>query len=258
MATIRLADYCCQAGDRVIDQRSFSPADLVLRSVGARNLIFAPLGSAPTSPKLALVGITPGGQSEDFAEYLETMPVEEAAKRAAFRGAQNAIKELLRAHGFAKALDIDVSGDLNSSEDIFTTSLVKCCLRINGSYKWSAKDIDKEPLARACLSQRFLPDMQRLSSLTHVVVFGDPGWELIRTVSHNGRTILEHLIDRGLTVLKFPHFAQNFQQRVIFAAEGIALPNLLKAKPEYGPYVSAAAEMRTAVVQAVKRLRVSA
>ena len=126
MPEIKLSDYCCQGGDKRIDTSKFGPSDLTLAVRGNRELRFSPLGNSPSTPRVALVGITPGCQSEAFARYLRSFSVHDAAKRAAFEGAQTQIKEILRAHGFAASIGLDLSGDFNDNPAIFTTSLVKC------------------------------------------------------------------------------------------------------------------------------------
>lgn len=86
MGEIRLDDFCCQGDGRSLNSATFTDSDLVISRRGNRELIFSPLGNQPTSPRVALVGITPGGQSKKFAEYLRSMSVEDAASQAAFGG----------------------------------------------------------------------------------------------------------------------------------------------------------------------------
>jgi hypothetical protein len=170
---IRLADYCCHGGSKILDRDDFTPDHLLLAREGNRELIFSPLGNLAHTPKLALVGITPGAQSEKFAEMLRFCDVEHAARKAAFAGAQAVIKQLLNAHGFLKALKIECPNDLNDSAQIFTTSLVKCCLKVDGSYNYAAPDIAASRVAMHCVLNRFVRDIDMLSSLTHVVIFGE-------------------------------------------------------------------------------------
>lgn len=175
MALIKLSEYCCQGGERTIDTSRFTMEDLRLAVRGNRELIFSPLGNAPVAPRVALVGITPGGQSEAFARYLRLLAVPDAAKRAAFEGAQSQIKQLLAAHGFAESIGLSLAADLNESPDIFTTSLVKCCLKVNGSYKYKAPEIAASPEAINCIANRFLADIGRFPSLEWIIIFGEPG-----------------------------------------------------------------------------------
>src|ERR1700674_1904098 len=116
LSKFRLGDYCCQAGDTLIDPYAFDLDSLVISRHGKSSLRFSPLGNKPSTPKLALVGITPGSQSEVFARLLRSYSVEVAAKKAAFAKGQAQIKELLNAHGFAKQLGIDLTGDLNDNQ----------------------------------------------------------------------------------------------------------------------------------------------
>ena len=227
----------------------------ILRSLcaGNRELRFSPLGNTPSAPRIALVGITPGGQSEVFARYLRYSSVHEAAKRAAFEGAQTQIKELLSAQGFAASLSLDLSGDLNDNPEIFTTSLVKCCLMVNGSYKYKAPDIAASPEATYCVVNRFLADIAQFPSLDWIVVFGDPGWGAVSTLDVGGKTILEILRETGTGVLNFPHFAQNFQQRAIFCLRENEEQAYFERKPKHRPYAPKARAMRTALVQAMQQ-----
>jgi hypothetical protein len=216
-------------------------------------LRFSPLGNAPSSPRVALVGITPGGQSEAFEGYLRSMSVAQAAKRAAFEGAHTAIKALLSAHGFASAIGLDLRGDLNDNPDVFTTSLVKCCLRVNGSYKYKAPDIAASPEAAFCVRNRFLSDIARYPTLQWVVIFGEPGWDAINSLRVEGRTVYERLQSGGAEVLRFPHFAQNFQQRGVFLVPEAEEAAYLAAHPGYAGAAVKARLMRSALLDALAR-----
>lgn len=254
MRMLRLADYCCQGGDLVVDQDRFTPADLIISTEGKRELIFSPLGNTPRAPKLALVGITPGGQWEKFAKMLQVDSVEIAAKKAAFAGAQKIIKELLDAHGFQKAVNINLSGDLNDSDDIFTTSLVKCCLKVDGSYKYAAPEISASRAASYCVLNRFVGDVERLSTLTHVVIFGEPGWQAVNLLRKGSLSIKGHLEGLGLTVLNLPHFAQNYQQRKVYQLDPARDAVHFRERPDHRAYAAKATEMRRRMLDEVRRL----
>jgi hypothetical protein len=72
MTIVRLGDFCCQAGDRLLDLTKFRFSrkgplskyeDLVLSNSAEKSeFIFSPLGHHPDRPRLALVGITPGAR----------------------------------------------------------------------------------------------------------------------------------------------------------------------------------------------------
>jgi hypothetical protein len=254
MSIINLENYCCQANGKMINQSRFDDKDLILKSTAEGDLIFSPLGNHPSAPVIALVGITPGGQSTEFAKLLKTNSVEEAAQRAAFAGAQNVIKELLSAHGFASSIGISLDGDINESEQIFTTSLVKCCLKRKSDYLYKAPDILSSEEAVYCVKNKFLRDIDSHSSLKFIVMFGQPSWEAINGISENGKTIKEHLEAQGKTVLNFPHFAQNFQQRQLFCASKEESIALLIAKPGFKGYALKANQMKTALFNAVPDL----
>jgi hypothetical protein len=251
---IRLADYCCQGGDKTIDQEQFSLSDLTIHREGNRELIFSPLGNCPKSPKLALVGITPGGQAEKFAQLLRRHSVTAAAKVAAFAGAQETIKDLLKAHGFLKVLRIDIPADINESDDILTTSLVKCCLKVDGSYKYAAPEISASKAASYCVSNRFIRDIERYNSIRHVVIFGDPGWDAITSIMHKGVPIKTYLESRQIKVLNMPHFAQNFQQRAIYVLDPSEDERYFQKKPKNRAYWAKAARMRQHTMDEVSRL----
>lgn len=253
LSKFRLSDYCCQASDTLIDPYAFDPDSLVIARRGNRILRFSPLGNNPTAPKLALIGITPGGQSEVFARLLRSHPVEVAAKKAAFAKGQTAIKNLLNAHGFAKQLGIDLDGDLNDNPALFTTSLVKCCLMVDGGYRFKAPDIAKSPEATFCVCNRFVPDIESYPSLRWVVIFGTPGWEAVNLLTVGSRTVRAHLEAQGIEVLNCPHFAQNFQQRAIFGLRPEQEENYFRMNPKHGGYARAAGEMRSALLSALQR-----
>ena len=94
-AAVRFSEHCCQASASGLEAGEFTLEDLTMVVEGPRRLRFSPLGNRPERPRVALVGITPGGQVEKFATYLAEMDVTTAAKKAAFEGSQGAIKELL-------------------------------------------------------------------------------------------------------------------------------------------------------------------
>jgi hypothetical protein len=253
MPIIKLDEYCCQGGGKILDTEHFTSEDLTISIRGSRELRFSPLGNTPVAPRVALVGITPGGQSEAFAHYMRFFSVHEAAKRAAFEGAQRQIKELLQAQGFAAAIGLDLAGDLNDNPEIFTTSLVKCCLMVNGSYKYKAPDIAATPEARFCVGNRFLSDMRQFSTIEWIIIFGDPGWEAITTLEIDGQSIRDILLAAGAEVLNFPHFAQNFQQRAIFCLNEHEEYAYFERKPKHLPYAPRAKVMRSALQNALER-----
>jgi hypothetical protein len=254
MSTINLEDYCCQATGLNLDLSRFGDKDLILKSTADGELIFSPLGNRPSAPIIAVVGITPGSQSIEFAKLLKTTSIEEAAKQAAFAGAQNVIKKILNAHGFANSIGIDLSGDINESEAIFTTSLVKCCLKRKSAYLYKAPDILKSEEAVYCIKNKFLKDLNRYPSIRFIALFGQPSWEAINGIYLNGQTIKEHLESQGKIVLNFPHFAQNFQQRELFCSSEEEFEALLKAKPSYQSYALNAKQLKTALFNAVPNL----
>lgn len=217
-------------------------------------MLFAPLGNSPVAPRLAVVGITPGGQVEHFRRLLGTHDVATSARLAAFSGAEKEIRQLLEAHGFLDSLGIAYSGSINDCPAVLTTSLVKCCMTVNGSYKYKAPDISASVMATRCVTQRFIKDIESHDTLSHVAIFGAPGWDALTTLSIEGRSILERLKVRGLTVLNFPHFAQNYQQRAIFRLEPHQDEAFLRRKPKYRPYYPAATVMRSAIRSEVDRL----
>lgn len=249
---IRFGDHCCQADGKMLPQGRFTLDDLTIATDGPRRLRFAPLGNQPVAPKIALVGITPGGQVEKFARYLRNEPVRQAAQRAAFNGAQTEIKELLDAHGFARHVGLSLDGDINDSPDILTTSLVKCCLMVDEGYRFEAPDIAACLPARHCATTRFISDISRFPSLRWVVVFGKPGWEALHALDLEGISLIDLLRTKGLVVLQFPHFAQNFQQRALFMRDEADVQQLLADKPDYNKYAAMAAAMRRAVLEEVK------
>jgi hypothetical protein len=248
---IRLADYCCQGGEKVIDRSCFSPGDLVISREGNRELIFSPLGNRPCSPRLALAGITPGRQSVKFAKLLRHTDVEIAARRSAFAGAHNVIKKLLTAHGFLKALQIDCPADVNESDNIFTTSLVKCCLKVDGRYNYAAPDLLASKAALHCLVNRFVSDIEKLDTIRHVVIFGEPGWNAVNSVKYQNICIKDYLERRGIRVLNMPHFAQNFQQRAIYLLSPSEEERYFRLHPKHRSYWSKAAKMRQSIVEEV-------
>ncbi len=250
---IDFATHCCQ-GNGQLSAGAFVLDDLTMVSEGRRRLRFAPLGNRPAAPRLALVGITPGGQIERFAASLATMSVDEAASHAAFHGAQTAIKQLLAAHGFADRLGISLEGDLNQSPEILTTSVVKCCLMVDEGYKFAAPDIAASPAASRCATERLVAELRSFPMLRWVVIFGRPAWDTLHELRVGGERIIDVLREHGLVVLQFPHFAQNFQQRALFVSDDETEAKLQEEKPDYRKFAGAALEMRTAVQRALKAI----
>jgi hypothetical protein len=247
----RMSDYCCQAPDRLIDPSSVDAEGLVIMRSGNAILRFSPLGNNPTAPIVALVGITPGSQSKEFIQFLQTCPVELAAKKAAFARGQEQIKDLLCAHGFAKQLGIDLGGDLNDNPAFWTTSLVKCCLMVDGPYKYKAQDLFANDQAAFCVCNRFIPDVARYPTLRWVIIFGDPGWKAVEQFKVGDRSVREYLENREIKVLNFPHFAQNFQQRAIFKLRAEEEGVYFERHPTHRAYALGARRMREALLSAL-------
>jgi hypothetical protein len=245
---VRFADHCCQ-GIGELKAGSFAMDDLTMQSEGSRRLRFAPLGNRPEAPRVALVGITPGGQIERFASLLATESVESAAKLAAFHGKQTEIKQLLAAHGFAERVGISLEGDLNDNPDILTTSVVKCCLMVDEGYKFAAPDIAASAAATRCATERLVGELRSSRTLRWVVIFGKPAWDALHELRIAGDRIIDVLRAHGLVVLQFPHFAQNFQQRVLFACNDAEEKELLDEKPDHAKYAGAARAMRSALLR---------
>ena len=242
------AEHCCQGGTREMGSGAFSLDDLTILEEGNRRLRFSPLGNRPVRPRVALVGITPGGQIERFAANLAAMDVPTAASKAAFGGAQPAIKKLIGAHGLAKRIGIALEGDLNDNPEILTTSIVKCCLMVDDGYRFVAPDIAASAAATHCATNRFVDDLLSYPGLEWVFVFGEPGWKALHDLHREGRPLIEILRSAGLKVLQLPHFAQNFQQRALFTCSPTADADLLKEKPDYARFAAAAHRMREAVL----------
>ncbi len=244
---VRFSEHCCQGGAHGLAAGPFSLDDLTLASEGARRLRFAPLGNRPTAPRLALVGITPGGQISRFASLLATENVESAAQKAAFHGAQKGIKELLAAHGFAERIGLSLDGDLNENLEILTTSVVKCCLMVDDGYRFAAPDIAASAAATKCATDRLVTELRGYPTLEWVVVFGAPAWDALHELRYEGRAVVDVLRRSGLRVLQFPHFAQNFQQRAVFICDEQGEAELLAKKPDHAKFAPTARQMRAAV-----------
>lgn len=247
---VDFADHCCQGKGR-LEAGTFALDDLTMAKEGGKRLRFSPLGNRPEHPRVALVGITPGGQIEKFAQYLATMDVPAAASKAAFAGAHNAIKNLLLAHGLAEHIVLSLQGDLNNSHDILTTSIVKCCLMVDENYKFKAPDIAASQAARHCATTRLVSELRSYPTLRWVVVFGDPGWDALHQLQMGGKSIMATLEEGGLKVVKLPHFAQNFQQRQLYALSDEEAKLVIHRKPDWAKFEPAAFNMRRAVLDAI-------
>lgn len=251
---IDFAEHCCQSTGH-LDAGRFGIDDLTMATEGRRRLRFAPLGNRPVAPRLALVGITPGGQIERFASLLARENVEVAARKAAFHGAQTEIKQLLAAHGFAERLGISLDGDLNENPDILTTSVVKCCLMVDDGYRFAAPDIAASPAATRCATERLIGELCSYPTLRWVVVFGKPAWDALHELRTNGKSVIEVLRAHGPVVVQFPHFAQNFQQRALFACDVATEAALLAEKPDYAKYAVGACSMRDQLLAELEATR---
>lgn len=247
---VRFSDHCCQ-GKTELAAGLFALEDLTMVVEGPRRLRFSPLGNRPKHPRVALVGITPGGQVEKFASYLAHMDVSLAASKAAFEGSQVAIKELLAAHGFAARMDVSLDGDLNENANVLTTSIVKCCLMVDDGYRFGAPDIAASAAATHCATHRFVKELCSYPTLKWVVIFGEPGWNALNELHFEGKTIIGVLREAGLVVVRFPHFAQNFQQRQLFLCNDDTEAALLLKKPDFLKFAPAAREMRDAILREV-------
>jgi len=250
---IDFAEHCCQ-GMGGLKAGPFDLDALTIATEGNRRLRFAPLGNRPMSPKLALVGITPGGQIEMFAAALATKDVAGAASHAAFHGAQREIKELLAAHGFADKLGIGLEGDLNQNPAILTTSVVKCCLMVDEGYRFAAPDIVASPAALRCATERLVKELRGYPTLEWVVVFGQPAWDALHALSFEGQPVISALRRAGMRVVQLPHFKQNFQQRALYVSDSVEEAKLLAEKSHFAQYAEAPRSMRAAVLHELAEL----
>lgn len=251
---IDFSAYCCQ-GKGELKSGPFDLGELTMAVEGRRRLRFAPLGNRPSAPRLALVGITPGGQIETFAAALATQDVPAAACHAAFNGAQVVIKQLLAAHGLADRLGISLEGDLNHNPAILTTSVVKCCLMVDDGYRFSAPDIVASPAALRCATERLVKELRGYPTLEWVVAFGQPAWDALHALSFEGKSVFCNLQGAGMRVVQLPHFAQNFQQRALYCSDSIEEAQLLSEKPHFAQYADAPRRMRARVLEELASVR---
>ena len=224
-AAFQFKDYCCQGGHKALPAGDFRLGDLTIAEEDRRRLRFSPLVNRPNHPKVALLVITPGGQVERFAANLAKMDVSTAASDAAFNGAQSAIKELLNAHGLARHIGVALDGDLNKNDDVLTTSIVKCCLMVD--------------------------EILSYPTLKWVLIFGGPGWDALHELRRDGSRLIDILQKAGLKVLQLPHFAQNFQQRALFALSSGEETGFIQSRPYYAKYAPGARGMRDAVLKSI-------
>lgn len=250
-AAFQFKDYCCQGGHKALPAGDFRLGDLTIAEEDRRRLRFSPLGNRPKHPKVALVGITPGGQVERFAANLAKMDVSTAVSDAAFNGAQSAIKELLNAHGLARHIGVALDGDLNKNDDVLTTSIVKCCLMVDENYRFSAPDIAASASATYCATTRFVDEILSYPTLKWVLIFGGPGWDALHELRRDGSRLIDILQRAGLKVLQLPHFAQNFQQRALFALSSGEETGFIQSRPDYAKYAPGARGMRDAVLKSI-------
>ncbi len=262
MTVVRLGDFCCQAGNKQLNLRRFRQDDLLLNSSDGLDLIFSPLGNLPLHPKIALVGITPGGQWKRFAKYLSRYGVAVAARKAAFAGARQKILKLLKAHGLADALGIKIGSnpdDLFEGEHVLTTSLAKCCLISNDKrYKYSAPDLVATSRAQYCIEHRFMSEIKsRHETLTHLIIFGQAAEDATSTCVA-GTTVKERLQAMGLRILRLPHFAQNQQQIKIYGLDPSEYDAYFRCNPQNQRYRAKACQLAKATIAEVRRLKSAA
>jgi hypothetical protein len=131
---------------------------------------------------------------------------------------------------------IDCPPNLNDSEKIFTTSLVKCCVKSGGNYLYKAPDICDSETAKHCLVHRFIGDIERYRSIRHIVILGAPGWEAVTTIRYQKISVKDYFESQGVRVLNMPHFAQNFQQRAIYAMNAAGDEAYFELNPKHKPY----------------------
>jgi hypothetical protein len=133
--------------------------------------------------------------------------------------------------------------------------MVKCCLKVNGSYKWAAPDVLQSTAASYCSTNRFVQDIESYPTLQHVLIFGDPGWHAVNELRIGDDTIKERFERSGIAVLNLPHFANNFQQRQLYVLSQEAEHDLLKEKPHYRPYARVAGRLRKAMLEEISKLK---
>ena len=90
------------------------------------------------------------------------------------------------------------------------------------------------------------------STLRWVVVFGKPAWDALHELRVDGQSVIEALRAHGLVVVRFPHFAQNFQQRALFMGDAATESALLAGKPDYAKYAAVSRSMREELLAAIE------
>ncbi|WP_299018087.1 hypothetical protein [uncultured Photobacterium sp.] len=259
---INLKDYCCQGVDREVETVTITHEQLSIPVEGTscKTLVFSPLGNRPSHPIIALIGVTPGSQADLFRRLLQSgKSPDEAAHIAAFSSGQDEIKAILRAHGFAErlGLDLDAYPSLNDNPNILTTSVMKCSIQDSGDYRFASPDLIKLAPARHCARKRLLPDLKaHTQTLRAAVVFGDDAWAMMQQMMIGESTLGQTIEELGIKLFHMPHFSTCTQRRDIYKQPANMVDAFIEQKalqgklsfPRYRPKADA---MRAAVCDAL-------
>ena len=126
---------------------------------------------------------------------------------------------------------------------------------VDDGYRFAAPDIAASPAANRCATERLVRELCAYPTLRWVIVFGKPAWEAMHELRFKGKPVIGLLRDHGLTVVQFPHFAQNFQQRALFNCTSDQEAKLLRDKPDYAKYLDAARRMRSILLRELEEHR---
>ena len=201
-----------------------------------RVLYFSVIGNKPKTPRIAIVGLSPGQNQlrKLIKGYNDGLSFQEAAEIAGFSLREKELARAMRAMGIDRELGIQIDDNYNFNESpyFYITSLVKCAFMGKDKKPSKAFPPLKYEVSRKCIKHRFMKEIFSIKEigLKRVFILGDKGWEAVNSkdLFDNGISIKEILEREGLKVEKLPHTSRlrfpshmkKFKEDILKKAQG--------------------------------------
>ena len=162
------------------------------------------------NPKVAIVGLSPGGnQIDEFvAAYSRSGEYGVASVAGAFAGLAGYIIAMMEGLGLAAKLSLSFPySTLGQHPDVYVTSLVACAT-LDTAGGSDAFDPLRYRSASRCIIERFVKEMLApgFNELRVIFILGRDGWKAVNGLRlPTGRTVVETLRLAGKLVMLLPH-----------------------------------------------------
>jgi len=229
--------WCTQRAFEIPPKDRLKKDDLCLGKERNRALYFSIVGNKPKNPVVALVGICPGNnQLNKFIScYKDGHTLQNSAIESGFSKSHKNIRVMLNSLGVDKIIREEIFSDynLNHSEKILVTSLVKCASLNLKDDKHPSRTFDpsKYEMTKRCVKNRFVSDILNpdFMNLKIIIIMGKNGWNAINTITTDNKTIKDYLESRGKVLVQIPHPSGANNENIKKFLENPTLPMRIEA-----------------------------